>query len=219
MRHCYVSIENPSLFGERYSGRQALGLLHQAVWWNKPDILKQLLLMPACNSRIQTKETMTEVGETSTCTPQEVIKKFKYTDIEKLLEQHSIKLTTEEELEDLPTFHYQNRDVHLKGLGLLRITLASYRQTLCPFTINTNKPLAVVMEQIFRYIDTNDNWSTVKTKICDSLYTVCKPAVQVLKATKTKETFYFKIVNVYTNEDTELYMYLNTALRRQEERS
>ncbi|CAG2209826.1 unnamed protein product [Mytilus edulis] len=128
-------------------------------------------------------------------------------------------ITTEEELEDLPTFHYQNSDVQLKGLGLLRIILASYRQTLCPFTINKHKSLAGVMEDIFRHIDTEENWTTVKTKICDSLYTVCKPAVTVLKATKTKQEFYSKIVNVYTNEGTQLYMYLNTALRRQEEKA
>ncbi|VDH93658.1 Hypothetical predicted protein [Mytilus galloprovincialis] len=195
------------------------GVLHQAVWWNKQDILKKLLCMPACDSRVQTKETTSEIGETSACTPQEVAQKYKYTDMEKLLEQHSIKLTTEEELEDLPTFHYQNSDVQLKGLGLLRITLASYRQTLCPFTINKHKSLAGVMEDIFRHIDTEENWTTVKTKICDSLYTVCKPAVTVLKATKTKQEFYSKIVNVYTNEGTQLYMYLNTALRRQEEKA
>lgn len=195
-----------------------MGVLHQAVWWCNEDILKKLLRMPACDSRVQTKETMSEIGETSACTPYEVAKKYEHKDIETLLEKHSTKKATEDELLELPTFHYQNSDVQLLGLGLLRITLASYRQTLCPFTIS-NKPLSDVMEQIFRYIDTNDNWLTVKTKICDSLYTVCTSAVTVLKATETKENFYSKIVNVYTNESTQLYMYLNTALRRQEERA
>ncbi|CAG2209827.1 unnamed protein product [Mytilus edulis] len=37
------------------------GVLHQAVWWNKQDILKKLLCMPACDSRVQTKETTSEI--------------------------------------------------------------------------------------------------------------------------------------------------------------
>ena len=195
------------------------GVLHQAVWWNKQDNIKNLLKLPTCDSRTLTKEAMSEVGETSACTPFEIAQKYGYTQIGKLLEEHSNILTSEEDVEDLPTFHYKNSDVQLKGLGLLKITLASYRQTFCPFTINKDKPLSVVMEEIFEYVDTNQNWLAVKEKTFDSLYTVCQPAAQSLKNAKTKEDFYFKIINGYTNEDTQLYMYLNIALRRQEERS
>jgi hypothetical protein len=195
------------------------GVLHQAVWWNKQDNMKNLLKLSTCDSRILTKEALSEIGETSACTPFEIAQKYGYTKIGKLLEEHSIKLTSGEDVEDLPTFHYQNSDVQLKGLGLLKITLASYRQTFCPFTINKDKPLSFFMEEIFEYVDTNENWLAVKEKTCDSLYTVCKPAVKVLKDAQTKEQFYSKIINVYTNEETKLYMYLNIALRRQEERS
>ena len=195
------------------------GVLHQAVWWNNQDNIKNLLKLPTCDSSILTKETMSEVGETGACTPFEIAQKYGYTKIGKLLEEHSIKLTSGEDVEDLPTFHYKNSDVQLKGLGLLKITLASYRQTFCPFTINKDKPLSDIMAHIFEFVDTNDNWVAVKEKICDSLYAVCQKAVTVLKDTRTKEQFYSKIINVYTNEDTKLYMYLNTALRRQEERS
>ena len=192
------------------------GILHQAVWWNNQDNIKNLLKLPTCDSSIQTKETMSEVGETGACTPFEIAQKYGYTKIGKLLEEHSITLIP---AADLPTFHYKNSDVQLKGLGLLKITLASYRQTFCPFTINKDKPLSGIMAEIFEYVDTNENWVAVKEKTCDSLYAVCKPAVTVLKDTQTKEEFYSKIINVYTNEGTQLYMYLNTALRRQEEKS
>ena len=195
------------------------GVLHQAVWWNKQDNMKNLLKLPTCDSRILTKEAMSEVEETSACTPFEIAQKYGYTKIGKLLEEHSNILTSVEDVEDLPTFHYKNSDVQLKGLGLLKITLASYRQTFCPFTINKDKPLSVFMEEIFEYVDTNENWLAVKEKTCDSLYTVCKPAAEALKNVQTKEQFYAKIINVYTHEDTQLYMYLNIALRRQEERS
>lgn len=192
------------------------GVLHQAVWWNKQDNIKKLLKLPTCDSSILTKETMSEIGETGACTPFQIAQKYEYTKIGKLLEKHSIKLIPGE---DLPTFHYKNSDIQLKGLGLLKITLASYRQTFCPFTINKDKPLSVIMEEIFDYVDTNERWLAVKEKTCDSLYTVCKKAVIVIKNVQTKEQFYSKIINVYTNEDTQLYTYVNMALRRQEERS
>ncbi|VDH93657.1 Hypothetical predicted protein [Mytilus galloprovincialis] len=195
------------------------GILHQAAWWNKEDLVKKLLNLPACDSRIESKETMSEVGETGGCTPYEIAQKYGYTDIGKLLEQHSSNLVTSEQLQELPTFHIQNNNDQLKGVCLLRITLSSYKQTFCPFTFNKNKPFAEVMEEIFKYIDTNENWSTVKIKVCDSLYTVCKPAVRVLNAVNTKEEFYATIVNVYTNESTQLYTYLNTALRRQDDKA
>jgi len=192
------------------------GVLHQAVWWNKQDNMKNLLILPTCDSRILTKEATSEVGVTSACTPFQIAQKYGYTKIGELLAEHSNILIS---VEDLPTFHFENSDIQLKGLGLLRITLASYRQTFCPFTINKDKPLSVFMEEIFEYVDTNENWLVVKEKTCDSLYTVCKPAVTVLKDTQTKEQFYSKIINVYTSEVTQLYMYLNIALRRQKERS
>jgi hypothetical protein len=37
------------------------GILHQAVWWNNQDNIKNLLKLPTCDSSIQTKETMSEV--------------------------------------------------------------------------------------------------------------------------------------------------------------
>ena len=195
------------------------GVIHQAVWWNNEEIMKKLLDHSTCDSRLLTKETTSEVGDTSAWTAYDVAVKYGYTDIAKLLEKHSNKLTTEEEIEELPTFHYQNSDIQLKGLGLLRVTLASYRHTFCPFTISGNKSLSTILGEIFDFVDSGDNWAAVKDKVCDSLYTVCKPAVKVLRGVKTKQKFYEKIVNVYTNEDTQLYMYLNTALRRQEERN
>ncbi|CAG2209828.1 CA150 [Mytilus edulis] len=195
-----------------------MGVLHQAVWWNKQDVLKQLLNITSCDSMVRTKETMSEVGETGGCTPYEISQKYGYTDMGKLLEQHSNTLTTENELQNLPTFHYNIGDVQLSDLGLLRITLASYRQTFCPFTIDKHKPLAGVMEEIFKHVDSKENWSKVKEKLCDSLYTVCKPAFESLKAARTKEELYTTIVNVYTNENTKLHIFLNNALRRQEER-
>ncbi|VDI68805.1 Hypothetical predicted protein [Mytilus galloprovincialis] len=208
---------NPHLMNAIPEGRR-WGVLHQAVWWNKLEVLQKLLSINSCDSRVRTKETMSEVGETGGCTPYEISQIYGYTDMGKLLEQHSNTLTTENQLQDLPTFHYQISDVQLSDLGLLRTTLASYRQTFCPFTINNDKPLSGVMEEIFKHVNSNENWSTVKAKLCDSLYPVCKPAFEILKATKTKEELYAKIVNVYTNENTKLYIYLNNALRRQEER-
>ena len=83
------------------------GILHQAVWWNNQDNIKNLLKLPTCDSSIQTKETMSEVGETGACTPFEIAQKYGYTKIGKLLEEHSIQLTSGEDVEDLPTFHYQ----------------------------------------------------------------------------------------------------------------
>lgn len=195
------------------------GVIHQAVYWNNEEIMKRLLGYSTCDSRLFTKETTSEVGDTSGCTAYDVAVKYGYTNISKILEQHSNKLTTEEAIEELPTFHYQNSDIQLKGLGLLRVTLASYKQTFCPFTLTGTKNLSSVLGEIFEFVDRGDHWATVKEKVCDSLYTVCKPAVKVLKGATTQQEFYGKIINVYTNEDTQLYMYLNTALRRQEERN
>jgi hypothetical protein len=69
--------------------------------------MKNLLKLSTCDSRILTKEALSEIGETSACTPFEIAQKYGYTKIGKLLEEHSIQLTSGEDVEDLPTFHYQ----------------------------------------------------------------------------------------------------------------
>lgn len=195
------------------------GVIHQVVYWNNEGTLRRLLGYHICDLRLRAKESASEVGDTSRCTAYDIALKYGYTNISELLERQSgHNVTIEENIEGLPTFHYENRDINLNGLGLLRVTLASYKQTFCPFTLTGTKSLNSVFSEIFEFVDRGNQWLTVKGKVCESLYTVCEPAVKVIKGATTKRQFYAKIIHVYTKESFRLYVYSNIALRRQDHR-
>lgn len=187
------------------------GLLHQAVYYFDCDVVKTLLKFRTCDSQIKTKEGSCEAGPCSGKTPQELATDFGYKEMVDTLKENNIG----HRAHALPTYHTLGVAVEDEELGLLRITLAAYRQAFCPFDNDRSKPLHRLLFDIFRYINTGDNWKTVKDKIFQPLYSVCEPASSKISKCTTKDAFYDIVVNVYTNENTHLYTYVNTALRRQ----
>ncbi|KAK3591677.1 hypothetical protein CHS0354_040597 [Potamilus streckersoni] len=190
------------------------GVLHQAIYWKDPNIVQILLRFAACDSSLRTKECTSEIGPTSGMTAIELASAYGCTEVKKVLTNHVCNFKTE--TEDIDTFYPWYADIELKGHGLIPITLAAYRNTFHPKNIDPKKPIVTVLGDIFHDLNTSQNrWKDVREKICDSLYVVSEESARELKECESRQAFYETIVNVYTDESTFLYTYMNTALRRQ----
>ncbi|CAC5415921.1 unnamed protein product [Mytilus coruscus] len=187
------------------------GLLQQAVWWNNLSAIRTLLQFQACDKHLKAKEGISEKGPTSANTAQEIAELFGYLEASKIIKNH---ITPESE-EDIETFYDGSCSIENEEYGLFRLTLASYKGVFHPSVIDKTKSLSVLLNDIFRHVNTGNNWVAVRDKIAQSLYPACKEASNVVSQCTNRLDFYKKIVHVYTDERTQLYTYLNTALRRQ----
>ncbi|KAK3598103.1 hypothetical protein CHS0354_002102 [Potamilus streckersoni] len=192
------------------------GVLHQAVYWKDPNILQNLLKFRACDSRIKAKECTSEVGKTSGMTALAISRAYGCKEVEKVLLQHECNF--KEEDEEIDTFQPWHADIEPNGFGLIPVTLANYKNTFHPQKIDPQKSILSVLGDIFKDLNTSENrWKEVREKMCDSLYVVSEESVAQLKKCTSRQNFYEAIINVYTEESTYLYTYVNTALRRQQE--
>ncbi|KAK3598104.1 hypothetical protein CHS0354_002103 [Potamilus streckersoni] len=132
-----------------------------------------------------------------------------------LLSKRELNFSTE--AEEINTFQPWHVGFDLRGLGLIPITLAAYKNTFHPKHIDPSKSIMTVLGDIFNDLNTSENrWEEVCNKICDSLYVVNQnPAAALTKCANRKE-FYQSIIKTYTIEETYFYTQMNTALRRQE---
>ncbi|XP_061174682.1 uncharacterized protein LOC133183791 [Saccostrea echinata] len=186
-------------------------VLQQAVWWNNTEVVTKLLQFPTIDTYGKAKEGKSEIGDDGGLTAFEIAEKFKYSGVSQLL--HNFVCGIEEQ--EIDTFHAYGREIQNQELGLLRITLAAYKNTFHPSVIDSSKPLAVVLKDIFMGIDTTNRWKTVRDKLSESVFLACTAYSEELKNCESREDFFKTIVNVYTDENTRLYTRVNTALRRQ----
>lgn len=187
------------------------GLLQQAVWWNNHAAIRTLLQFQACDKTLKAKDGISEKGPTGGNTAQQIADLFGYLEASKIIQNH---ITPESE-EDIETFYDGNSSIENEEYGLFRLTLAAYKGAFHPSYVDKTKQLPVLLNDIFKHVNTGKNWIAVRDKVSQSLYPACKEASNVVSQCTTKLDFYKMIVNVYTDETTQLYTYLNTALRRQ----
>ncbi|XP_063397687.1 uncharacterized protein LOC134682010 [Mytilus trossulus] len=189
------------------------GLLQQAVWWNNLSAIRTLLQFQACDKELKAKEGISEKGPTSANTAQEIADLFGYLEASKIIQNH---ITPESE-EDIETYYDGNSAIDNEEYGLFRLTLAAYKCVFHPYVVDKTKSLSSLLNDVFKHVNTGKNWVAVRDKVAQSLYPACKEASDVVSQCSNRFDFYKTIVRVYTDEDTQLYTYLNTALRRQRE--
>lgn len=186
-------------------------VLQQAVWHNDTEVVTILLQMPTIDTCCKAKEGKSEIGGDGGLTALKIAEKFKYVEISMLLHSFVCDIGNQE----IDTFHPCRQNIQNQELGLLRLTLAAYKNTFHPMTIDPSKPIAAVLEDIFVSMNTTEMWKTVRDKLSESVFLACENYSEQIKKCKSRESFFMKIINVYTNEETRLYTRVNTALRRQ----
>lgn len=184
-------------------------VLQQAVWWNKPFVVKRLLQFPTIDSYAKAKEGKSEIGDDGGLTAFEIAEKFKYTEVSELL--HSFVCGIENH--EIDTFHSYDDES-----ALLRITLAAYKNTFHPSTIDSKKSMNDILKNIFESMNTTDTWKVIRDKLSESVFMSFydhSQRIQKIKTCESREEFFDAVVYVYTQEESRLYDCVNTALRRQ----
>lgn len=184
-------------------------VLQQAVWWNKPLVVKRLLQFPTIDSYAKAKEGKSEIGDDGGLAAFEIAEKFKYTEVSELL--HSFVCGIENH--EIDTFHSYDDES-----ALLRITLAAYKNTFHPSTIDSKKSMNDILKNIFESMNTTDTWKVIRDKLSESVFMSFydhSQRIQKIKTCESREEFFDAVVYVYTQEESRLYDCVNTALRRQ----
>lgn len=77
-----------SLVSQLYSRKQAMGVLHQAVYWKDKEALKILLKFPFCDIDLKTKSSKCDrIGDTSGLTASHLAAKYNHREIESLIKE------------------------------------------------------------------------------------------------------------------------------------
>lgn len=182
------------------------GVLHQAVFWNDPDILKKLLKYSACDSDMRAKRCTSECGDTSGMCALEIARAYNYPTMDKILSAHRNNILGQK----LPTFQRQ------LYLGLIRNTIVAYKSTFHPGYVSPFKSDFEILKDIWMDVNSNEaRFQAVKKQVCDAMHIVSTINAEMIANTKTKEEFYKMIVKAYTIESNYLYNYISTAMRRQ----
>lgn len=184
-------------------------VLQQAVWWNDSSVVKRLLQLPTIDTYAKAKEGKSEIGDDGGLTAFEIAEKFKYTEVSSLLNSFVCGIENHE----IDTFHSYDDES-----ALLRITLAAYKNTFHSSTIDSKKSMNDILKFIFESMNTTEKWTTIRDKISESVFmTFCDHSQRIkqIKASESREKFFCAVVNVYTQEESRFYNYVNTALRRQ----
>ena len=186
-------------------------VLQLAVWWNNTEVVTKLLQFSTIDTYGKTKENPSKTKGDGGLTAFEIAEKEKYAEVSKLL--HSFVCGIENQ--EVDTFHPYRREIQIQELVLLRITLAAYKNTFHPSTIDPTKPIMVVLQDVFSFINSTTRRRTVRDKMSEFVFLACQDYSEEIKASESRDKFFETIVNVYTNENTRLYTRVNTALRRQ----
>jgi len=187
------------------------GVLHQAVYWKKPEVLKKLLQFKACDTKTKVKKCMSECGPTDAMTALKIADKYGYESMRSILWNHCI--SNNNEL-TIPTFlPYDHRNENTDPC-LLSVTLSSYKQAFHPAPIDPNKSVMSVLLDIFKDLCTNKNrWKKVRDVVADSVYPVSIKDSGGFSHCQSRGDFFGQVVGAYTADS--IYSYLNQAFRRQ----
>ncbi|XP_048776682.2 uncharacterized protein LOC125680920 [Ostrea edulis] len=186
-------------------------ILHQAIFWNNHGVVANLLQFNTCDKTVKAKEGTSEIGPDGKKSPEEVAEAFGHNELKPILDMYPYQLH-----DQLPvTFLPLSDGADDFALGLLRITLASYKTA---FQLHTQEipSFSDLLRDVYNKIDTsNSHWKLVRDKVHESVYVICHQTCLKIRECESKERFYTAIINTYTEEKSYLYDHLNTALRRQ----
>lgn len=189
------------------------GVLHQAVYWNIPEVLQKVLEYPSCDPALKAKKCMSECGPTSRMTALQIAKEYKYQNITSILSNH---ISTGITGQFFPTFQPFDGYCDNKGLSLMSLTLSSYKKGFHPKPVETKKSVLSVLSDVFNDINSSEErWKKVQEIVADAVYPVSVEKATDIVRCQTKEEFYSQVIRTYSNEDNTIYAYLNMAFRRQ----
>ena len=183
------------------------GIIHQALFWKDERVLKTLLEFPSCDPKIITKQYTTDAGEKTHDSAVEVARKQGFAAAERILESHEFGT------QEIDTFLPEGADIDKKGIGIIPITLAAYKNTFHPERIDPDLNVFDILQKIYTTMNTTDSWKKIRDIIYDYAFVI--DAGQTIGSSDTRQTFYEAFIKVYTDESTWFYDIMNTALRKQ----
>lgn len=188
------------------------GVLHQAVFWKTPEVLRRILDFPGCDPENKAKKCMSECGPTDRMTALQVANEYHYNDMANILSTHNSSVTDK----SIPTFQPYDGYCDNRGLSLISLTLSLYKEAFHPQKIDPNKSVISVLADVFNDIASHeDRWKRVKDIVADSVYPVCIEKATDIRNCQTRDEFFSQVIRAYSNEDNTIYAYLNMAFRRQ----
>ena len=187
------------------------GVLHQAVYQNNVQSVRRLLRFPQCESEIKTKLC----GRNEPSTPFDIARCYYRDDkIQRLLRQRR-KFGYDE---FIPTFQRYAFYSDQYGLCLISVTLAAYRQTFHPDTINPHTSVLDILWDIWQDMHISTwRWEAIKNIVADAVYPVSTKNSKHVKKSRNVHDFCKRIIRTYTEEENRMYTYLSMAFRRQKQ--
>lgn len=186
-------------------------LLHQAAFWNNKHAVIKLLSFPTIDSNGKIKEnkfSLNNCNDGGRTALELVEDNMNYLTVTSTLRVFVCKIENQE----VDTYHSSNEEP-----AIIRLTLAAYKNTFHPSTIERNKPLYDVLKEVFKSMNTTEMWETAKEQICKSVkyHKDDSKIIELIEPCKTRNDFFKVIIHLYTREDFALYAGVNMALRRQ----
>ncbi|WAQ96011.1 hypothetical protein MAR_028701 [Mya arenaria] len=183
------------------------GVLHQAVYWKDPSILRTLLKFKSCDSDMKAKKCESECGATGRMNALEIANKYKYTAMSVILKNHMINSVREQHI---PTFQPYDGYCDNKGLCLL--------SAFHPAAVDPNKSVLSILSDVFNDICRGaGRWKAVQEVVADSVYAVSVEKADDIRSCIDMDSYFGQVIRSYTNENNSIYSYLNMAFRRQRE--
>ena len=139
------------------------------MWWNNTEVVRKLLQFSTVDTYGKAKEGKSKIGDDGGLTAFEIAEKSKYVEVSNLLNSFVCGIENQE----VDTFHPYRREIQNQELGLLRTTLAAYKNTFHPSTIDPTKPIMVVLQDVFSSINSTTRWRTVRDKMSESVFLAC----------------------------------------------
>lgn len=227
----YTILEKKPYLVNMIPEKRSWAALHQAVWWDNEDAVRRLLgcipLVPAkqdreekwlnsCDPLVLTKQD--REGHGAGRTPEYLARVLEHPGIEDILRNFTKKQRQERFGTDAP-YYVRAKDgerMDKKGLPLLLLALANYKQTFHPDTVRPHEGFHQIVKEIAAFEHNGNNWMDAKKKIISSMKGFCmKKSIDINTDAQSEDKFYEIIVKLYTEDEGHLYKYVNLALRRE----
>lgn len=184
-------------------------LLHQAAFWNDEEAVEYLLSFPTIDSNGKTKRNSHGFDKDDGLT---ALALADYNQLFSRVKSQLSSFACEIGKQEFDTYHLSDEEP-----AIIRLTLAAYKDTFHPATIEPHKPLYDVLEEVFKLMNTTEEWKTAVYQICKSvMYTKDgSKIINLIESCKSRDIFFKAVINLYTREDFDLYAGVNMALRRQ----
>ena len=176
--------------------RRSWGVLHQAVYWNKPDIVKEILNILPCDADIKTKKARNNDAPASS-TPMQVTKAMGGREgIKQILEDH-IKHERASRFGGNMTYIVSASDgeIVIDHLPLFMKALVQYKKTL----LGKKTPkdhLLELLKQVMK--EEKYRWNAVEEQLHLALYGIDRAAADKIRQQHTELDFFEEIVKFYT---------------------